>query len=174
MTSENMVPPVLVLSPGDVLEITFPGATNLSGLRRIGPEGALTMPNIGQVEAAGKTTAQLQAEVAQRYSTELRDWNKEIFINVSASANAVYVSGSVLRPGRIVMDRPMTALEAILESGGFAPDANLKRVKVFRYEGDENVTYELDLQPVYDGGPVPPFYLKPRDAVHVHKKFQWF
>src|SRR5688572_20523818 len=85
MTAANMVPPVLVLSPGDILDITFPGATNLNGMHRIGPEGQLSMPIIGVVEAAGKTAAQLESELEQKYATELRD--TEIFVNVSGSAN---------------------------------------------------------------------------------------
>jgi polysaccharide biosynthesis/export protein len=172
MTEQNMAPPVLFLSPGDALEITFPGATNLTGIRRIGPEGSITMPIIGQVQAAGKTTAELEAELEQKYGTELQD--KDVVVTFAASANVVYVSGAVMRPGRISMDRPLTALEVILEAGGFAPDANMKKVTVFRYEGTENVTYILNLKPVFEGGPVPPFYLMPRDVILVKKKVQWF
>ena len=172
MTAENMVPPILYLSPGDTLEITFPGATNFSGIRRIGPEGTLTLPVIGQVEASNKTAGELEAELEQRYTTELQD--HDVVVALAGSANVVYVGGSVARPGRVVLDRPLTALEAILEAGGFNPDANMKRVKVIRYEGLENTVYELNLEPVYNGGPVSPFYLKPRDVVNVPKKIQWF
>ena len=172
MSAENMVPTVLLLSAGDILDITFAGATNFSGSRRIGPEGAITMPIIGQVQASGKTAAELEAELEVLYAKELQD--PELFVNLAGSANVIYVTGSVARPGRVTLDRPLTALEAILEAGGFTPDANLKKVTVIRYEGLDNTTYELDLAPVYTGGPVSPFYLKPRDAVHVPKKVQWF
>ena len=63
---------------------------------------------------------------------------------------------------------------ALLEAGGFTPDANLKKITVIRYEGQQNTTYELNLHPVYTGGPVAPFYLYPRDVVNVPKKVQWF
>lgn len=172
MTAENMVPTVLALAPGDVLDITFASATNMNAMRRVGPEGSITMPTIGQVQVAGKTVAQVEAELKDRYAKELQD--PELFVNLAQSGNVVYVSGSVARPGRIVLERPLTALEAILEAGGFTPDANLKKVTVIRYEGKDNTTYELDLQPVYRGGPVPPFYLMPRDVVNVPKKVQWF
>jgi polysaccharide export outer membrane protein len=172
MTADNMVPPVLLLSAGDVLDITFLGNTNFSGMRRIGPEGSLSMPTIGTVQAAGKTAAELEAELENAYKAELTD--PEIFVNMASSGNVVYVSGSVARPGRIVLERPLTALEAILEAGGFTPDANLKNITVIRYEGQHNTTYELNLQPVYSGGPVSPFYLHPRDVVNVPKKVQWF
>lgn len=172
MTAENMVPTVLALAPGDVLDITFASATNMNAMRRVGPEGSITMPTIGQVQVAGKTVAEVEAELKQRYAKELQD--PELFVNLAQSGNVVYVSGSVARPGRIVLERPLTALEAILEAGGFTPDANLKKVTVIRYEGEQNTTYELNLQPVYTGGPVSPFYLMPRDVVNVPKKVQWF
>lgn len=167
-----MVPTVLYLSAGDVLDISFSTATNFNGLRRIGPEGTLNMPVIGAVEAGGKTAAELEAELEKRYATELQD--PELFVNIAGSANVVYVSGAVLRPGRVTLDRPLTALEAVLEAGGFATDANLERVTIIRYEGLENTIYELNLEPVYSGGPVAPFYLEPRDVVNVPRKVQWF
>jgi polysaccharide biosynthesis/export protein len=172
MTAANMVPPVLLLSAGDAVEITFPGATNFTGIRHIGPEGSITMPIVGQVQAAGKTTAELEADLEQRYATELQD--KDVVVTLAGSANVVYVSGSVARPGRVQLDRPLTALEAILELGGFLPDANVGKVRIFRYEGDQNITYVIDLGPVFNGGPVAPFYLKPRDVITVPRKFQWF
>lgn len=172
MREEHMVPPILTLAPGDAVEITFPGATNYSGIRRIGPEGILTMPIIGAVQAAGKTVADLEVELEKRYEPELRD--KDVVVALAGSANFVYVSGSVARPGRVTLDRDLTALEAILEAGGFLPDANLKKVTVTRYEGDVNVTYTANLKPAFEGGPVSRFYLKPRDVVYVPRKMQWF
>jgi polysaccharide export outer membrane protein len=172
MTQENMIPTVLLVSAGDVLDINFSSATNFNAMRRVGPEGSIAMPLIGQVQASGKTVAQIEAELEQLYIKELQD--PDVTVNLAGSANVVYVSGSVTRPGRVTLDRPLTVLESILEAGGFTPDANLKRVTVIRYEGLDNTTYELNLEPVYSGGPVPPFYLKPRDVVNVPKKVQWF
>ncbi len=172
MTSENMVPPALTLAAGDSVDITFPGATTLSGVRQIGPEGTITMPIVGAVQAAGKTVAELEGELEQKYANQLQD--KDVIVTLAGSANVVYVSGSVARPGRVQLDRPLTALEAVLEAGGFLPEANMKKVSIFRYEGDQNVTYVVNLEPVFEGGPVSPFYLKPRDVVLVPKKIQWF
>ena len=167
-----MVPTVLLISAGDILDITFSGATNFNGARRVGPEGSIAMPIIGQIQASGKTVSDVESELENAYSKELQD--SDVVVNLAGSSTVVYVGGSVMRPGRVVLDRPLTALEAILEAGGFAPDANLKRVSVIRYEGTDNTTFDLNLEPVYSGGPVPPFYLKPRDVVNVARKVQWF
>ena len=172
ITAENMAPPILTLSPGDTVDITFSGATNLTGLRRVGPEGAITLPDVGPIQAAGKTVGELEKELEERYKGELRD--NDVVVTLAASANVVYVDGQVGRPGRVHLDRPLTALEAILEVGGFLPDANTSKVMVTRWIGNENFTWVLNLKPLYEGAPVSVFYLHPRDYVHVPKKMQWF
>jgi polysaccharide export outer membrane protein len=171
-TAEDSQPPLLQLAPGDVIEITFPGATNLTGMRRIGPEGTITMPIVGQIEAGGKTAEQLQQELVTLYAGELRDTN--VIVSIAGSGNVIYLEGAVLRPGKITMERPLTAFEAVMEAGGFAEIANKKKVTIIRYKGNENTNIVLNLEPVFTGGPTPPFYLRPRDTVHVPSKMQWF
>lgn len=170
---EDISPAPLFITQGDTLDISFPGAKDLSGQHKVGVDGTITMPVVGQVVAAGKTTQQLRQELLKLYEKELQE--KEILVYMAASANIVYVTGAVLRPGRIPMDRPLTALEAVMEAGGFLPtQANLKKVAVIRYEGDQNHVYYLNLAPALEGGPVAPFYLKPRDIVTVPIKKEWF
>jgi polysaccharide export outer membrane protein len=174
MTAENMTPaPSLYITQGDTLDITFPGASNLDGQHKVGPDGTITLPVVGQVVASGKTPDQLRDELLKLYDKQLQ--NKEVLVSINASAKIVYVVGAVLRPGRIALDRPMTALEAIMEAGGYITQtANLKKVTVIRYEGNRNYTYQLNLAPVLVGEPVSPFYLKPRDIVNVPVKVEWF
>ena len=171
-TTEDLNPPLLQLAPGDVVDVTFPGATNMSGMHRIGPEGTINMPLIGQVEATGKSTEQLQAHLMAQYMNELKDTN--IIVSLVGSGNVVYIDGAILRPGKILLERPLTALEAIEESGGFAETANRKKVTIIRYKGLTNSVIHLNFEPVLTGQHVPPFYLKPRDIIHVPTKVQWF
>jgi protein involved in polysaccharide export with SLBB domain len=171
-SAEDITPPMLRLAPNDVVEVTFPGATNFNSMHRIGPEGTIMMPLVGQVDAAGKSAEELQRELIKLYATELKDTN--IIVSVAGSGNVIYIDGAILRPGKIVLERPLTALEAIEEAGGFAETANRKKVTVIRYKGNENTVIELNLEPILTGGPVPPFYLRPHDIVHVPSKIQWF
>lgn len=172
IAAEDLVPPLLELSPGDVVEVTFPGATNLNGIHRIGPEGSITMPLVGQVQAAGRTADELRTDLTRLYDKELKD--KEVLVAIAGSGNAVYVTGAVLRPAKVPLDRPLTALEAIMEAGGFAETANRKKVTVIRYEGGQNTPIPLNMDPLMKGGPVPQFFLRPRDIIHVPQKMQWF
>ncbi|MFO1475543.1 MAG: polysaccharide biosynthesis/export family protein [Verrucomicrobiota bacterium] len=162
-----------LLREGDVLRITFPGAPNLNATQQIRPDGKITLGLIGEVPAAGMTPAQLEKDLIQRYSGQLV--TKEITVTVESSSFTVFVTGMVLRPGRIESHRPITALEAIMESGGFDfSRANLKDVTVIRNTRGHTEHFKLNLKRVLEGQDEDPFYLKPSDIVYVPEKFNWF
>lgn len=161
------------LREGDVLKITFPGAPNLDTTQAIRSDGKLILPVVGEVAAAGMTPAGLEKDLLNRYSSQLL--SKEVRVAVESSSFVVYVTGAVLRPGKIVSARPLSAIEAIMEAGG--PDytkANLKKVSVTRLEAGQFQTYTLDLKPALEGGAGKPFYLQPADIIKVPERFVWF
>jgi protein involved in polysaccharide export with SLBB domain len=70
-----------------------------------------------------------------------------------------------------VMERPMTALEAVMEAGGFDPTrAKLAQASVLRIENGKQKAYHINLQKVLEGEEETPFYLRPFDIVHVPSK----
>jgi len=157
------------LKEGDALQIVFPGATNLNTLQRIPLDGTITLQFAGQVKAAGRTPQELQNDILASVGSSLQ--LKEVTVTVVSSSAAVYITGAVLRPGKLVLERPMTALEAIMESGGFDPTrAKMDRVVVVRYEQGKQFNYHLDLKRVLQGREATPFYLQPFDIVHVPTK----
>lgn len=164
----------MILREGDVLRVTFPGASNLDTQPQpVRRDGNITLPLIGEVKAVGMTPTELEGELIKRYSTQLV--SKEVSVTVVSSAYVVYVTGSVLRPGKIASDHPLSALEAIMEAGGFDySKANLKAVTVIRHEGGETKNYTVNLKNVLKGVKSEPFYLKPSDIVYVPERFSWF
>jgi polysaccharide export outer membrane protein len=176
---ESVTPPAttnasaFTLREGDVLKITFPGSPNLNNVQQIRTDGKITLPLIGEVQAAGLTPIDLQQKLMDLYAPQLS--SKEVTVEVESSSFPVYVTGAVLRSGKITSDHPMTALEAIMEAGGFDyTKANLKAVEVIRQEGDQTKTYHLDLKRAMEGKINEPFYLKPSDIIYVPEKFSWF
>ncbi|MGO8836928.1 MAG: polysaccharide biosynthesis/export family protein [Limisphaerales bacterium] len=173
VTNVTKIPDVITLRESDVLKILFPANPNLNTTQPIRRDGMISMPLIGEVKAAGKTPAQLEADLVDLYSTQLL--SKEVTVEVQSSTFPVYVTGSVLRAGRVVADHPMTAFEAIMEAGGFDYEkANMKAVVVIRQEGDHVQKFKLDLKKVMDGKAGAPFYLHPGDTIFVPEKFTWF
>lgn len=168
-------PQAITLKEGDTLLITFPGTPNLNTpAQQIRRDGNITLPLIGEVKAAGKTTAELEKELMDRYAPQLV--SKEVTVTVQSSSFVVYVTGAVLRPGKVTADHPLTALEAVMEAGG--PDyakANMKAVTVTRMEDGQFHTYTLNLNNELNGAKeTGPFYLKPADILKVPERFTWF
>jgi protein involved in polysaccharide export with SLBB domain len=99
---------------------------------------------------------------------------KEVNVTVESSAYFVFVTGAVARPGRIVFDRPITALEAVLDAGVEHSKANLKEVTVIRRRGGREELHHLNLKLELQGRGVEPFYLQPSDIIFVRERFTWF
>jgi polysaccharide export outer membrane protein len=116
------------LQEGDALKISFPGAPNLDSAQTIRRDGKITLAMVGEISAIGRTPTELEQELLKLYASQLV--SKEVTVMVTSSSYAVFVSGAVLRPGKIAVDRPMTALEAIMEAGGFdTAKADLRSVE---------------------------------------------
>jgi polysaccharide export outer membrane protein len=169
----NKQPETLTVREGDVLKISFPGAPNLDTTQPVRRDGRISLSIVGEVMAAGLTPADLEKELIKLYSTQLV--SKEVSVSVVSSTFAVYVSGSVARPGKIMSDRPISALEAIMEAGGFDnAKADMRAVVVIRREEGQTKNYTLNLKLVLEGKLSEPFYLKPFDIVYVPERFSWF
>ncbi|MBK8001327.1 MAG: SLBB domain-containing protein [Verrucomicrobia bacterium] len=100
---------------------------------------------------------------------------KQVVVLATSSGYPIYVSGAVLRPGKLTIDRPITVVEAIMEAGGFdRAKADPKKVSILRQIDGKSMTFKVDVQAMIDGKQPKPFYLKPSDIVTVPEKFVWF
>jgi polysaccharide export outer membrane protein len=159
----------VVLREGDTIRVSFPGAPNLNVVQPIRRDGKISLALVGEVQAAGKTPLTLEKELVELYGPQLQD--KEVNVNLENSSFPVYVTGAVLRPGKIMADRPLKLLEAIMEAGGFDyTKANTKTVRIIR--GNEH--FQVNLRNVLDGKNTDTFDLKPSDIVYVPERFAWF
>jgi polysaccharide export outer membrane protein len=157
--------PAGTLGPGDEIRVVFSGAPELNTQQKIQPGGNVSLPIIGEITAAGKSIASLQRQLSSLYQPHLQD--SRVTVSLAATAAGVYVSGAVLRPGKLPLDRPMTVLEAVMEAGGFTPMAKTKQVVVVRNEGGTSKNYVLNLHQALNGTESTPFYLRPYDIIFV-------
>lgn len=159
--------PRLALGPGDVLEIKFFNVPELNETQMIRPDGKITMQLLGEVPAQGKTPSQLQDELVRLYTPELR--TPKLTVVVKSLANRrVYVGGHVQRPGLIEMPHPLTALEAIMQAGGFDDRrAEIRNVLVIRHKDGQRYGASLNFKDALQGKEFPNFYLEPQDIVYV-------
>jgi polysaccharide export outer membrane protein len=163
----------LILREGDVLKISFPGSPNLDTTQQIRRDGKITLESVGEINAVGLAPADLEKEISKTYGAQLV--TKEVTVAVVSSSIPVFVTGAVLRPEKVLSDHPITALEAVMEAGGFDySKANMKDVRVIRNENGREHTYVLNLKLVMQGKQVDPFFLKPYDIIYVPERFQMF
>jgi polysaccharide export outer membrane protein len=159
--------PKLLLGPGDILDFKFFYNPELNDSQTVRFDGKVTLQLIGEVMAQGKAPLELQEEISKLYASQLR--RPEATVIVRSLANRrIYVGGFVRKPGLIEMKTRMTALEAIIEAGGFDMwRAEIKNVVIIRHKDNQRYGCALDFSGGLEGKATQPFYLEPLDIVYV-------
>ncbi|MCF7762215.1 MAG: polysaccharide biosynthesis/export family protein [Verrucomicrobia bacterium] len=163
---------VVQLSEGDTVKISFPGAPDLETTQQIRRDGRISLPTLGEFKAVGLTPGSMEQELIKVFGSQLQ--TKAVNVTVLSSSFPIFVTGAVLRPGKLMSDRPMTAMGAIMEAGGFDySKANLKAVTIIRQE-DRYRRFRLDFKQILKGKEDMPFQLQPGDVIYVPERFTWF
>lgn len=118
------------LGSGDKLRVIVFGEQDLSGEFDVTGSGKVSLPLIGQVQAAGKTLN----EFAQEVGSELKQGyltNPKVSIEV-LNYRPFYIIGEVDKPGQYPYTNGMTALNAVAVAGGFTYRANHDRIFITR------------------------------------------
>ncbi len=126
------------LGPDDELAIRVLKQPDYSLERvKVSPVGSIFHPLLGEVNVAGLTIEQLKKQLTTELSEYVLDPNLYIELLVAHSAK-IGVIGEIARPGIIVMTRPMTVLDAIIEAGGITDMGKKSAVAVLRQPVDGN------------------------------------
>src|SRR5260370_5015670 len=104
------------IQPGDQLDISFYLSPEFDQDVTVRPDGNISMPVVGNVRVQGQTPGQLEKNLNQLYSQELRDPKTTVRIDKSPG-QVVYVEGHVGKPGAVRVQPGMTAIQAIAASG---------------------------------------------------------
>jgi polysaccharide export outer membrane protein len=155
----------VVLSAGDTVRISFTAAPEYNQTQKIRSDGKISLPQIGEVTAAGKTVLQFESQVRAVYSDLMKD--SDVTVTVESAAIQVYVTGAVRSPGKQVFDRPMTILQAIMEAGGPNQYGNVGSVRLIRTTNGVHRTQIVDLRPAMAGQPTNAMYVKNGDIIKV-------
>jgi polysaccharide biosynthesis/export protein len=154
------------LGPGDKLRIEVYKDTQLSQSVQVRPDGKITLPLIGDLEASNKTPIELRDTIASSLKEYVTNPTVTVIV-VEALASQIYVMGEVTHPGTMQLHGPTTILQALAMAGGFKEFANTKDVKVLRPRGDNSVeTIRFNYKDVINGD-AKPFYLRSGDTVIV-------
>ena len=134
-------PKTFVLGPEDVISVRVWREPDLSGLVALRPDGHITLPLIGEVQAGGLTPVQLAARVTEQLSQYIN--RPEVMISVQmVRSKRYYVTGEVLRSGAFPLVVPTTVLEALMQTGGFREFAKTTKITILRGAKRFNFNYK--------------------------------
>ena len=154
-----------VLKEGDYFDLKFVYNPELNIGVRVRSDGMVSLPIVGEVQAAGLTPAELRKILIKKYSKDLRSPDiallvgentaKSIHVSgnsltvsvIRASGHRIYVMGEVKTPKAVSLDTKMSLLQALTEAGGATGIGDLSRVIILRRTEERKVEWlQADLQ----------------------------
>ena len=167
---ENVVTPAAAsgeyrLAQGDKLRVEVYKDAQLSQNVQIRPDGKITLPLIGDVQADNKTPIQLRDAIAAQLKTYMT--NPVVTVIVVETKPAVaYVTGEVNHPGAVALqDEQLTVLQALALAGGLKDFADAKNIRILRKSGKSSQPLTFNYKDAIHGGA--PVYLHAGDTVVV-------
>lgn len=133
VAAEN--PDIYQLRQGDAVLISVWREDTLTRQMIVLPDGSVTFPLIGRIEAAGLSGPELERSIAAKLKKYLPDPIVTVVI-VGIDGNRAYVTGKVVHPGSVVINGPITVLQAISIAGGLDRFADAGGIKVIRARPD--------------------------------------
>src|SRR5947208_14871606 len=165
LSGQAEIPKHVVLASGDVVKLTFSSAPELNQSQKVRADGKLSLPLIGEVDAAGKTVGQLQGDLIQLYKPQLK--TPEVTVSLEGSVTTVTVSGAVAKPAKITFERPTTVFQAIMQAGGPNEYGNLRHVRLHGTVNAVQRAQLFDLDGMLKGEDTKPFYVRDGDVIYV-------
>jgi polysaccharide biosynthesis/export protein len=123
--------PNYTVKPGDMLSISVWKEPDLQKETLVRPDGGFSFPLVGEVDAKGKTVADLTKTLSQRLTKYISDPVVTVSVQ-EIKGNKVYVIGQVNRPGEFIMNPSVDVMQALSMAGGTTPFAALGDIVVLR------------------------------------------
>ncbi len=117
------------LQPGDTVSISVWKEKDLETDALVRPDGGLSFPLVGDVDAAGHTLRQVREVLTQRLKPYIPDPVVTVAIK-EIGGDHVYVLGRVNRPGEYPFSQPVDVMQALSLAGGTTPFASLNRIVI--------------------------------------------
>jgi polysaccharide export outer membrane protein len=138
------------LQPGDVIQVSVWREPELDRVVRVRPDGGISFPLLGDIQAEGKSIDDLNYEIAEGLSAYIP--NPEVTVSLQESeGNSIYIIGRVNNPGAFLARRPVDVMQALSLAGGLTPFANERKIRILRQEGNRQRSIPFDYSEVLKG-----------------------
>jgi polysaccharide export outer membrane protein len=124
-------PKTYVIGAQDILSIKVWREQDFTGLYTVRPDGKITLPLIGDVQAGGLTPERLGDQLKQGLSNYINSPDVSVSLQTVGSKK-FYITGEVNRPGEYTLAVPTKVFDALSNSGGFRDFANKKKIIIIR------------------------------------------
>ena len=124
------------LQPGDVLSISVWKEEDLQQVVLVRPDGGISFPLTGDLQASGQTVEQVRQIITRKLSKLIPDVQVSVALR-ELNGNLIYVVGKVNRPGVFPFNQNVDVLQALGMAGGATAFAALNDIKVLRREGSQ-------------------------------------
>ena len=144
------------INPGDEIEIYVWGDERLQRVLKVLPDGSVSFPLVGRIDALNKLPTDLEGVVVAGLADQYRNTVPRVTVSVkNPSGLAFSVAGKVRAPGNFMPGHYVNVLEAISVAGGPTEFADLSKVKVYRKNGSQIQVIEVRLDAALKGTPSP-------------------
>ncbi|OIP46940.1 MAG: sugar ABC transporter substrate-binding protein [Deltaproteobacteria bacterium CG23_combo_of_CG06-09_8_20_14_all_60_8] len=148
--AEDTPVPEYTIGLGDAIEVHIWKEPELSRPVTVRLDGRISLPLLGDLEAAGKTFPNLTAELEKRYSKIIAEPAVTVMLQESRSRR-YYILGQVTNAGEFPLDTPITVLQAIARSGGFREWAKTDNIAVIRRANNQEKILKFDYDALVKG-----------------------
>jgi polysaccharide biosynthesis/export protein len=142
--------PLYLIQPNDILEIFVYKEPELTRKVLVRPDGRISFPLVQDLQAAGATPGELKTQIEARLQEFFSAPSVTVIIEGIRSYQ-VFVVGKVQKPGAIVIEKPITVLQALSIAGGFQDYAKDTEMTVIRGAGKDSTIFQFDYKEVTKG-----------------------
>jgi polysaccharide export outer membrane protein len=144
------------INPGDEIEIYVWGDERLQRVLKVLPDGSVSFPLVGRIDALNKLPTDLEAVVVAGLADQYRNTVPRVTVSVKSPSGLTFsVAGKVRAPGNFTPGHYVNVLEAISIAGGPTEFADLAKIKVYRKAGGQLQVIDARLDNALKGNPSP-------------------
>jgi polysaccharide export outer membrane protein len=126
------------ITPGDVLEFSFPFVPELNQTVTVQPDGYISLKDVDDIRVQGRTVAQVKADALEAYATFVRD--PKVNVTLKEFEHPYFVAGGeVEKPGRYELRGATTVTQALAMAGGPTRGARTSHVTLYRRLPDSTI-----------------------------------
>ncbi len=139
-----------LIGPEDIVEVIVWKEPDLSRTVLVRPDGKISLPLVGDIQAEGISPAQL----AQVIQNKLKAYIEVPVVSViltEINSPKIYILGRVNKPGMYPLKTQLTLLQAIALAGGFAEWAKKDKVIILRRSEGKDKRLEINIEKIVKG-----------------------